>query len=157
MTGLFDFDFNTLVTPKVLRVLYLLNVVLISLVAGASLIALVASLASDREFVLVALGIFGITLSYFVLLLIMRMVFESILIRFRVAEDIQHLRRKFADIGPAREILYDLEGWEPVAITGFTEALTTAGIGFAFENSELVIDSVDESRVDVLIDQFEPS
>lgn len=157
MTDLFDFQFNSLVTPKVIRILYLVNVVLLSLIAGISLIALVISLSREGEIVLVALVILGTTLTYFILVLITRIIFESILIKFRVAEDIRQLRSKYAENESAREILYDLDGWEAAAITLLTEALTGAGVRYTFENRELVIDSIEESRVDILIDQFEPS
>lgn len=157
MTDLFDFQFNRLVTPKIIRILYLVIVVLLSLIAGISLIGMVISLAREGEIVLVALGILGTTLTYFILVLITRIIFESILIKFRVAEDIRQLRSKFAENESTREVLYDLDAWEATAFTLLTEALTAAGVRYTFENRELVIDSIEESRVDILIDQFESS
>jgi hypothetical protein len=90
LSALFDFGFTSFVTPKVIRLLYLL--IVIGTVASALVFTIVVFKAS------VAFGIltlvFGDPLFILIVLAIYRIILEFFVITFRVAEDIRALRER---------------------------------------------------------------
>lgn len=87
--SLYDFQFDHFVTPKVLRVLYAVAVVLLSL---GAVFFLIASLATgEPEAIIFALIV--IPIGYLVYLALTRMYFELVSALFRIADDLRAIRR----------------------------------------------------------------
>jgi len=88
--GLFDFGFTSFVTPKVIRVLYML--IVIGTVVSALVFTIIVFKAS------VAFGIltlvFGDPLFILIVLAIYRITLEFFVVTFRVAEDIRAMRER---------------------------------------------------------------
>jgi Domain of unknown function (DUF4282) len=88
--ALFDFGFTSFVTPRVIKVLYML------IVAGTALSALVFTIIAFKASL--AFGIltlvFGDPLFILIVLAIYRIILEFFVITFRVAEDIRALRER---------------------------------------------------------------
>ena len=90
LNALFDFGFTSFVTPKVVKVLYLLIVI----VAGLSGLAVaVTALASNLVLGLVVLLI-GAPLYFLVVTALYRILLEFFMVIFRMAEDIRALRER---------------------------------------------------------------
>ena len=90
MASLFDFSFTSFVTTKIIKVLYVLITVLVTLSwLGYSAIAFQAS-AVFGLIVLVIIGpLFGI-----IVLAFWRLVLESFVVVFRIAEDLRAVRER---------------------------------------------------------------
>ena len=90
MSSLFDFSFTSFVTTKIIKVLYVLITVLVALSwLGYSAIAFRAS-AVFGVIVLVIVGpLFGI-----IVLAFWRLVLESFVVVFRIAEDLRAVRER---------------------------------------------------------------
>jgi hypothetical protein len=90
LSALFDFGFTSFVTPKVIKVLYML--IVIGTVAGALVLTIIAFKAS------VAIGIvtlvFGDPLVILITLAIYRIILEFFVVTFRMAEDIRAMRER---------------------------------------------------------------
>ena len=84
ISALFDFSFRELITPKVIRVLYLLSVILIGLF---SLFALVSALATGEIFAILAALV---VIPIFALLYVIgaRVYMEILIVIFRIGEDV---------------------------------------------------------------------
>jgi len=87
--SLYDFRLDSYVTPKVLRVLYAVVVVLLSL--GAVLF-IIAELGSGDSSGAIAALIF-VPIAYFLYLVFTRIYFELIAAFFRMADDVRAIRR----------------------------------------------------------------
>ena len=83
----FDFKFNKILTAKVLRILYAIFAVVITLVAIGSVIAGIGSNS-------VAVIILG-PLICIIYLMFLRIVFESVIIKFQMAQDIREIKIKY--------------------------------------------------------------
>ncbi len=88
--ALFDFGFTSFVTPKVIKVLYMLIVV--GTVVSALIFTLFAFRASTAFGILTL--VFGDPLFILIVLAIYRVVLEFFVVTFRVAEDIRALRER---------------------------------------------------------------
>jgi len=88
--ALFDFGFTSFVTPKVIKVLYLL--IVIGTVVSALVFTIVAFKAST-VFGFLTL-VFGDPLFILIVLAIYRIILEFFVVTFRVAEDIRALRER---------------------------------------------------------------
>lgn len=87
--SLYDFQFDHFVTPKVLRVLYAVAVILLSL---GAVIFLIASLATgDPGAIIFALIV--VPIGYLIYLALTRMYFELVSALFRIADDLRAIRR----------------------------------------------------------------
>ncbi len=90
LNALFDFGFTSFVTPKVVKVLYLLIVVVVGLSALAFAVTM---LASNLVLGLIVLLI-GAPLYFLVVTALYRITLEFFMVIFRMAEDIRALRER---------------------------------------------------------------
>ncbi len=90
LNALFDFGFTSFVTPKVVKVLYLLIVIVVGLSALAFAVTM---LASNLALGLVVLLI-GAPLYFLVVTALYRILLEFFMVIFRMAEDIRALRER---------------------------------------------------------------
>ena len=88
MDKLFDFKFNHLITKTVLKVLYAILVALLTIAAVVG----VLQFASDGFLV----AIVGVVVGYFIVLLLLRVLFEDRLVKFQMAENIKEIRAKIS-------------------------------------------------------------
>ncbi len=88
--ALFDFGFTSFVTPKVIKVLYML--IVIGTVVSALVFTIVVFKASVAFGVLTL--VFGDPLFILIVLAIYRIILEFFVVTFRVAEDIRALRER---------------------------------------------------------------
>jgi Domain of unknown function (DUF4282) len=88
--ALFDFGFTSFVTPKVIKVLYLL--IVIGTVVSALVVTIIAFKAGT-VFGLLML-VFGDPLFILIVLAIYRIILEFFVVTFRVAEDVRALRER---------------------------------------------------------------
>jgi len=88
--ALFDFGFTSFVTPKVIRVLYML--IVIGTVVSALLFTIVVFKASAMFGFLML--VFGDPLFILIVLAIYRIILEFFVVTFRLAEDIRALRER---------------------------------------------------------------
>jgi hypothetical protein len=88
--ALFDFGFTSFVTPKVIKVLYML--IVIGTVVSALVFTIIAFKAST-VFGFLTL-VFGDPLFILIVLAIYRIILEFFVVTFRVAEDIRALRER---------------------------------------------------------------
>ena len=87
MDKLFDFKFDHLITKTVLKVLYAILVALLTIAAVVGFL----QFASEPGQLL---GIFGVVIGYFIVLLLLRVLFEDRLVKFQMAKDIKEIREK---------------------------------------------------------------
>lgn len=87
MKALFDFEFNTLVTPKLIRGLYKVLTILGCIVIG---ITSLVGIKSTYGLSLLLVPLVGL-----LYLLIFRIIYESVVIRFQMAEDIRAIKNKY--------------------------------------------------------------
>ena len=90
LNALFDFGFTSFVTPKVVKVLYLLIVIVVGLSALAFAVTM---LASNLVLGLIVLLI-GAPLYFVVVTALYRITLEFFMVIFRMAEDIRALRER---------------------------------------------------------------
>jgi hypothetical protein len=88
--ALFDFGFTSFVTPKVIKVLYML--IVIGTVVSALVVTIIAFKASTVFGFLML--VFGDPLFVLIVLAIYRIILEFFVVTFRVAEDIRALRER---------------------------------------------------------------
>ena len=84
--SLFDFKFNKILTAKVLRILYAVVVGVCVLVA----VSFVIVGLSENNIAVVILGPLG----SIVYLMFFRIIFESVIIKFQMAQDIRDIKNK---------------------------------------------------------------
>ncbi|MCL5047200.1 MAG: DUF4282 domain-containing protein [Firmicutes bacterium] len=91
--SLYDFKFNSLITTKIIKVLYALVTVLYSIGALAFFVILLSKGGVD-----IIVGIIVIPLLYIIYLAFARVSFEILIVLFRIAEDV----RRIANRPPSR-------------------------------------------------------
>ena len=85
--SLFDFNFNKILTAKVLRILY-------AVVVGVCVLAAVSFVIvglSENDIAVIILGPLG----SIVYLMFFRIIFESVIIKFQMAQDIRDIKNKY--------------------------------------------------------------
>ena len=96
--SVFDFNFEKLIGQKVLRVLYCINFILLTMAATICNVILYRELGDEYQGAgWQALCLLIVLLAYSILLIFSRVAYESIMIRFQMAEDIRAIRKKFVD------------------------------------------------------------
>jgi hypothetical protein len=90
MASLFDFGFNSFVTPKVVKVVYVLIMILLAL--GELTFAVVAFRISPASGIIALLILCPV--SFFVYLALWRILLEIFMVIFRIAEDLQAIRTR---------------------------------------------------------------
>jgi hypothetical protein len=85
--SLFDFKFNVILTSKVLRVLYAI-IVFITVLAA---IGFVITGISENQIGYIIFGPVGSVLY----LMFIRIIFESLIIKFQMAQDIREIKNKY--------------------------------------------------------------
>lgn len=90
--GLFDFSFNTFITPTLIKIIYALALFGVALMA---LGLVITGLISMGDSVIRGLAILVVTpIIAFVYLLMARVYSESMIVLFKVAENLQEINRK---------------------------------------------------------------
>jgi hypothetical protein len=90
--SLIDFKFDKILTAKVIRVLYAVVVALAVIFALATIISGI----SESSIGLIILGPLG-SLLY---LLFFRLIFESLIVKFQMAQDIREIKNKYVSSVP---------------------------------------------------------
>ena len=90
LSALFDFGFTSFVTPKVIKVLYML--IVIGTVVSALVFTIIVFKASTAFGILTL--VFADPLFILIVLAIYRIILEFFVVTFRVAEDIRALRER---------------------------------------------------------------
>jgi len=85
--SLFDFKFNKILTAKVLRILYAVVVGVCVLVA----VSFVIVGLSENNIAVIILGPLG----SIVYLMFFRIIFESVIIKFQMAQDIRDIKNRY--------------------------------------------------------------
>jgi hypothetical protein len=86
LKSLFDFKFETLVAPKVIRFLYAIFAVV------SSIAIVVVTIAGLQQSIL---SIVIVPFVGFIYMLIIRIVYESLIVKFQVAQDIRAIKNKY--------------------------------------------------------------
>ncbi|MEL6616200.1 MAG: DUF4282 domain-containing protein, partial [Bacteroidota bacterium] len=84
LSALFDFSFRELITPKVIRVLYMLIVIAIGL---GSLFVLLGALASG-EVTTILFALIGVPIGFLLYVILARVYMEILIVIFRIGEDV---------------------------------------------------------------------
>ena len=95
--SVFNFRFEKLIGQQVIRVLYFISFVLLTLAAIGCVFFLFAEELDYEDRWGRALGLITVVIAYLLLLIFSRFAYESIMIRFQMAEDIRAIRKKFVD------------------------------------------------------------
>jgi len=90
--SLFDFKFDKILTAKVIRVLYAIVVIISVIFAIATLISGI----SEGSISLIVFGPLGALLY----LMFFRIIFESLIIKFQMAQDIRDIKNKYVSNVP---------------------------------------------------------
>ena len=90
LSALFDFSFTSFVTTRIIKVLYILIMVLV--VISALVFTIGAFHASATRGLLVL--IIGDPLFIIIVMAFWRLILESFVVRFRIAEDVRALRER---------------------------------------------------------------
>ncbi len=90
--SLFDFKFDKILTAKVLRILY----AIVAVFSALGAVGFVISGINDSN---AALVIFG-PLGSIVYLMFFRIIFESLIIKFQMAQDIRDIKNKYVSSVP---------------------------------------------------------
>ena len=93
--SLVDFKFEKLIAQKVIRVLYAFVFALLTLYVVVGVIAVVIAFRDSGTPILALLSVAGVIFLYFLVLLFTRVWYESMIIRFQMAEDIKEIRKKY--------------------------------------------------------------
>jgi hypothetical protein len=86
LKSLFDFKFETLVAPKVIKFLYAIFAVV------SSIAIVVITIVGLQQSIL---SIVVVPLIGFIYLLIVRIVYESLIVKFQMAQDIRAIKNKY--------------------------------------------------------------
>jgi len=106
MASLFDFGFDSFVTPKLIKVIYVLIMILIALSAlGFALTAFRVNSGFGIISLLILCPLF-----FFVNLALWRIVLELFMVVFRIAGDIRHIR-DHGDLGAHRAEATEISGY----------------------------------------------
>lgn len=90
LKSLYDFKFDSLVTPKLIRFFYALFVILASI--GAGLLFLVYLVLGFRYPIFIAVAILVVPIVYLMQIIWLRVVFELIAAFFRLVDDVRSIR-----------------------------------------------------------------
>ncbi len=90
--SLFDFKFDKILTAKVLRILY----AIVACFSTLGAIGFVITGISDKNAALVIIGPLGCI----VYLMFFRIIFESLIIKFQMAQDIRDIKNKYVPTIP---------------------------------------------------------
>ena len=93
--SLYEFGFTSLITPKVIRFVYALLVILFSIGAVLTLFTFLAS----RSGPVIVFGLIFIPVFYLVYLILLRIVMELIVVFFKMGEDVHAIRGGATDPG----------------------------------------------------------
>ena len=93
--SLLDFKFEKLIAQKVIRFVYAIVFALLTLYVVVGVIAVVIAFRDSGTPILALLSVAGVILLYFFVLLLTRVWYESMIIRFQMAEDIREIRKKY--------------------------------------------------------------
>jgi hypothetical protein len=88
--SLYDFSFGTFVTSRVLKVLYGLVVILYSLTAVVAFLLLLIK----GGVIGIVLAIVFVPLLYFIYLVVTRLLFESLMVVFRIGDDVRAIAQR---------------------------------------------------------------
>lgn len=91
---LLDFKFEKLIAQKVIRFVYAIVFALLALYVVVGVIAVVVTFRESGAPLLALLAVAGVILLYFISLLLTRVWYESMIVRFQMAEDIREIRKK---------------------------------------------------------------
>ena len=97
--SVFNFNFEKLIGQKVLQVLYFINFVLLT---AAAIVCVFINFTEELDYEYrgagwKALGLLIVVIAYLIALIFSRFAYESIMIRFQMAEDIRAIRKKIVD------------------------------------------------------------
>ena len=93
--SLVDFRFEKMIAQKMIKVLYAIAFALLTLSVIVGVGAVVLSFRNSGTPLLALLAVAGVVLLYFLVLLFTRVAYESMIIRFQLAEDIREIRKKY--------------------------------------------------------------
>jgi uncharacterized membrane protein len=110
--SLFDFSFSSLITTRIIRIVYIVITVVYSLVAVVFLIAGLASGTGSG----IAFAIIFVPIGYLLYLVFTRIWLELIIIVFRIGEDIRAIRTSGGGMGQAGS--NPPGGWQPPSAPG---------------------------------------
>ena len=85
--NLFDFKFDSLISPKVIRLVY----AVVSIVTSAFIVILTLISIEDSN----GLSIIFVPIIGAIYLGVLRIVFESAIVRFQMAQDIREIKNKY--------------------------------------------------------------
>jgi type IV secretory pathway VirB3-like protein len=87
--SLFDFNISELITPKIIRVLYIIGVVMISIV---SVVVFIIGLAQGGVGILMAL--IGAPLMFILYIIFLRVNMELLIVLFNIHRELKDIRQK---------------------------------------------------------------
>jgi hypothetical protein len=87
--SLYDFSFDSFITPKLIRVFYGIVVIILTAVAGLMLLGALLSGEGD----VIVFGLIVVPIAYLLYMIITRIYFELVAAFFRVADDVHAIRR----------------------------------------------------------------
>jgi hypothetical protein len=88
LRSLYDFGFTSLITPKVIRFVYALLVIINSIGAVLFLLGCLAS----RNGLLIVFGLIFVPVSYLVYMILLRITMELIVVFFKMGDDVHAIR-----------------------------------------------------------------
>jgi len=91
--SLYDFSFSSLITLRVIRVLYILITILYSL--GA--LVVFVSLLTRHSAADIVIAIIGVPIVYFIYLTVARIGLEILMVVFNIGKDVRVIRERTAD------------------------------------------------------------
>ncbi len=90
LSALFDFSFTSFVTTKIIKILYVLILIMVAL---SALVYTIIAFRLSAGFGLLTL-IIGDPLFIIIVMALWRLILESFVVRFRIAEDVRALRER---------------------------------------------------------------
>jgi Domain of unknown function (DUF4282) len=88
--SLYDFSFSSLVTLRVIRVLYVVVTALYSLAAVVAFVGLLARHTTTD----ILVAFVGVPIAYFIYLLFARIMFEILMVVFNIGKDVRAIRER---------------------------------------------------------------
>jgi len=83
----YDFKFDTLIAPKIIRTLYAVLAILITI--GSAILLLVLMPSTNN------LSLLFMPIVWLVYMVIVRIAVESVIIKFQMAQDIREIKKKY--------------------------------------------------------------
>jgi hypothetical protein len=94
LRSLYDFGFTSLITPKVIRFVYALLVIVYSI---GAVFVLIGCLASNNG-PLIVVGLIFVPIFYLVYLILLRITMELIVVFFKIGDDVHAIRNEASPI-----------------------------------------------------------